>query len=103
GAITDAIRVNPDAEAELLAAAATDSVGEVRRKCATKKAERQDLAQVEQRIHSRRSLRRWSDAEGAEHLHATGTKRDMALIDQALKPFIEAQFEQARKAGARDS
>src|SRR5206468_1689096 len=51
----------------------------------------------------RRSLRRWTDAEGAEHLHATGTKRDMSLIDQALKPFIEAQFQQARKEGARDS
>ena len=101
-AITDAVAINPAAEGELLEAAARSSVGELRQRCAKKKAENQDLTQIEQRIHNRRCLRRWRDADGAEHLHATGTKRDMALVDQALKQLIDRRFDQARHDGVRE-
>jgi len=101
-AITDAIAVNGGAEAGLLLAAARSSVGELRHACAAKKAEKQDLEQIERRIHAARCVRRWRDAEGAEHLHATGTKRDLALVDQALKRGTDEQFTRARHAGVRE-
>jgi hypothetical protein len=101
-AIADAVGVNRAAEGELLAVAGRSSVGELCQACAAKKAESQDVAQIEQRIHARRCLRRWRDAEGAEHLHATGTKRDMAVIDQALKPFVDHRFKAARVNGERE-
>jgi hypothetical protein len=101
-AITDAVAVNSGAEGELLLAAARSSVGELRQECATKKAECQDLEQIERRIHVRRCVRRWRDAERAKHLHATGTKRDMAVIDQALKRGTDQQFKQARHDGVRE-
>ena len=90
GAIADAVAVNPDAEQTLLDEAERSSVGALRLACAAKKAERQDLAQIEKRIHARRCVRRWRDAEGAEVLQAIGTKRDMAVIDQALKRLSKA-------------
>jgi len=96
-AITDAV-----AETELLDEAQRSSVGELRLRCAEKKADNQDLAAIEQRIHARRCLRRWRDAEGAEHLHATGTKRDMALVDQALKRATDEVFKAARRDGLRE-
>jgi hypothetical protein len=92
GAIADAAVINPAAESELLTEAAAAPVGELRRRCAEKKAERQDLAAIEAQVHRRRTLRRYRDCEGAEHLHATGTRRALALIDQALNPLIDEQF-----------
>jgi hypothetical protein len=99
-AIADAVAVNPDAENE--AAAAQLSVGELRLRCAKAKAEKQDLEQIERQIHARRRLRRWRDADGAEHLHARGTKREMALIDQALKRGTDDVFRRARAEGERE-
>jgi hypothetical protein len=102
-AVADAVAVNPEAEDKLLDTAGSASVGGLRDECARAKAEADpDPAATEKRIHSRRSLRRYRDAEGAEHLHATGTKRDMARVDQALKPILDALFEQARKDGVRE-
>lgn len=101
-AITDATAVNPDAEAELLAEATAAPIGELRRRCAEKKAERQDRATIERRIHARRSLRRYRDAEGAEHLHAVGTARDMARVDLALRSLTDARFAEARRAGEHE-
>ncbi|HEX2384476.1 MAG TPA: hypothetical protein VHI95_17660 [Acidimicrobiales bacterium] len=101
-AITDALLVNAEAEDVLLQEAARSSVGELRLRCLEKKAEKQDLEAIEKQIHARRCLRRWRDAEGAEHLHATGTKRQMALVDQALKPLVDEQFRSARRDGLRE-
>ena len=95
-AISDAAAVNPDAEDDLLADADTNSLGGLRDNCSKKKAEKQDLEQIEKGIHARRSLRRYRDRDGAEHLHAVGTRRDMSRIDQALKPIIDDIFNQAR-------
>lgn len=101
-AISDAAAVNPDAEAELLREAATAPLGELRRRCAERKAERQDLAAIEEQIHRRRCLRRYRDADGAEHLHATGTARDMVRIDLALRSLTDARFAEARRAGRHE-
>ena len=102
-AITEATAVNPDAEDDLLDEATSAPVGELRRRCAQKKAERQDRDAIDARIHMRRCLRRYRGAEGAEHLHATGTTREMAKIDQALAPLIEELFVRGRRTGDRAS
>jgi len=101
-AIADAVAVNAAAETALLEEAGRSSVGELRLRCLEKKAETQDLATIERRIHARRSLRRWRDPEGAEHLHATGTKRDLAVIDRALKRGTDERFKEAHKRGTRE-
>ncbi len=102
-AITDALSVNPRAEDKLLDVAGTGSLGELRDACANAKTEGQDLAEIEKRIHCRRGVRRYRDKEGAEHLHAVGTKATMARIDQALKPIVEEKFKEARSDGVRES
>lgn len=101
-AIADAVTVAPHAEGALLADAATSSLGTLREKCATAKAAHQDLAAIERTIHAKRSLRRYEDAEGAAHLHAVGTKRQMSIPDQALKRWTEEVFEAARNDGVRE-
>jgi hypothetical protein len=101
-AITDALTVNPDAEPKLLGIAAQGSLGALRDECARSKAEGQDLAAIEKRIHTKRGLRRWRDSEGVEHLHAAGTRATMARIDQALKPIVDEIFKRARTDGIRE-
>jgi hypothetical protein len=101
-AITDALIVNPGAERRLLGVASQGSLGALRDECAKSKAEGQDLAAIEKRIHANRGLRRWRDSEGVEHLHAAGTRVTMARIDQALKPIVDEVFKQARTDGIRE-
>ena len=86
----------------LLATAERSSLRELRDKCAQTKAAVTDMAERERRIHEQRCVRRYTDRDGAEHLHAMGNKREMALIDQALKPFVDRRFKQARADGVRE-
>lgn len=101
-AITDALSVNPSAEDRLLSVAETSSLGGLRDECANSKTEGQDLAAIEQRIHSQRCLRRYRDKEGAEHLHAVGTKATMARIDQAIRSTVDEIFKEARAGGIHE-
>ena len=93
---------DPSAEGALLNLAETASLGELRDKCATTKAAVTDMAERERRIHTNRCVRRYTDRDGAEHLHATGTKRDLTRIDQALKKFTDRRFKRAREEGVRE-
>jgi hypothetical protein len=102
-AITDAVAHDPGAESRLVEAAGSASLSELRDQCAKAKAAADpDPAETERRIHRNRRLRRYRDAEGAEHLHATGTKEDMAKVDQALKPLLDDIFAAKRAEGARE-
>ena len=101
-AITDAAIVNPAAEAGLLDDAAHSSLGTLRDACAAKKAAVLDLEEIECRVHARRCVRRWRDAEGAEHLHATGPKAAFAIIDQALRREVDDVFGNKRAEGSRE-
>jgi hypothetical protein len=102
-AIADVLAVDPSAEHELLTVAEAQPLGALRDVCAKSKAAVTDMAERERQIHARRCVRRYRDRDGAEHLHATGTRADMALIDQALKPFVDSRFKQARREGVRES
>ena len=101
-AITDAVSVTPDAESDLLDAAERNSLGELRLQCAKAKAVNQDLAAIERGIHANRRVRRYTDAEGAAHLHAVGTKASMARLDVVLKQLIDERFHHARDVGERE-
>jgi hypothetical protein len=101
--ITDAAAANPDAEDELVDTARNRSNAELRELCARKKAAADPNPEAtEKRIHARRSLRRWTDAEGAAHLHATGTKRDMGRLDSAISREVDKIFKQKRADGVRE-
>ncbi|HEV3227636.1 MAG TPA: hypothetical protein VGZ52_12400, partial [Acidimicrobiales bacterium] len=56
----------------------------------------------ERNIHANRCVRRYRDREGAEHLHAVGTKRDLAIIDKALERLVDQRFNAARRDGTRE-
>ena len=102
-AVADALDANPGAEDELLAKAERSSLGELREECGKAKAAAdKDPDATERRIRAKRCLRRYGDADGAEHLHATGTKADLARIDQALRPIID-HSRTAFTASARSS
>ena len=102
-AISDAVAADPSAEDDLLTMAQRASLGELRHRCATVKAAVTDVAEQERCIHAARSVRRYTSADGAEHLHATGTKRDMVLVDQALRRYVDRRFARARAEGVRES
>ena len=101
-AITDAVAADPRAEQSLLDMADRRALGDLRDQCAQTKAAVTDLAEQERQIHAKRSLRRYTDRDGAEHLHAVGTKRDLARIDRALKPYVDRRFRSARADGVRE-
>jgi len=105
GEQTEAITEARDAatEASLLEVAGRASLCELRQEAARLRALGENREQAEQRIHCRRSLRRWREPDGTEHLHASGTVMDMAAIDRALAPLVDDAFDQARKSGTRES
>jgi hypothetical protein len=101
--ISDAVDANPDAEQGLLDTAATRSHAELKDECARKKAAADPNPDVtEARIHAKRCVRRYTDAEGAAHLHAVGTKRDMAKLDAALAREVDTIFNAKRADGERE-
>ena len=96
-AITDAVAANPGVEDQLLAQSRHDSLGELRDACQRVKAAADpDPVATERRIHARRAVRRYRDGEGAEHLHMVGTPVEVAKVDQALAPIVDALLEQRR-------
>ncbi len=101
--VSDAAASSPADEARLLDAARTASLVDLREECARPKAATEpDLAARERRIHVARSLRTFTDAEGAWNLHARTTTAQGARIQAALAPYIEAEFERARVEGRRE-
>jgi len=102
-AITDAAEADPDAEDRLLARADQESLYELREACARARANADpDPAATERRIHAKRCVRRYHDPDGTEHLHASGTKADMAKVDQALAPIIDEILKAHRETDLRE-
>jgi hypothetical protein len=96
-AIADAASADPHAEARLLEQAECGSLQELRDACAKTKANVTDLEARRRRIHERRSLRNWVDADGAGHLHMTGNPERIA----AVVSVVDARRDElAKVAGA---
>ncbi|MEA2827181.1 MAG: hypothetical protein QOG43_1620, partial [Actinomycetota bacterium] len=102
-AIVDAAGADGGVEQELLEAARRVPLGELRQQCArTKAAAQVDAEARRRRIHQRRSLRSFTDAEGVWHLHCRNNPEVGARIMAALDSFREAIFRQARGEGRHE-
>jgi hypothetical protein len=94
---------DPATEARLVELAATTSLPELRDECARVTAAADpDPETTNQRLHRRRALRRFTDADGAWTLIAKGTPQAGAAINTALDPIIDQIFRAARQAGRRE-
>jgi hypothetical protein len=106
-AIAGAVRVNPDAEDELVATAEGDTARQNRDRCQRAKAQgrtRQDQKARYDAIHRDRSLRTWTDTEtGAFRLDGRFTPDAGAAILAALQPECDRVFHAARQAGTHES
>jgi len=106
-AIASAVKVNPDSEDELVAAAEGDTARQNRDRCQRAKAQgrsRQDAKALYDAIHRDRSCRTWTDTEtGAFRLDARLTPDAGAALKAALKLESDRVFHQARRAGVKES
>src|SRR4051794_24451029 len=99
-AIADAASADPGAEADLLQRAAHDGVHGLRTACARVKAAAcVDQAAHYERIRAERSLRTWTDTDGAGRIDIRGPVDATATLMAALEPFERELFEEARVAG----
>jgi len=102
--IADAASVDPAAEGRLVAKAVRASVKELREDCArVKSAADPDADARYERIRRERSLRTFTDHDGAWNLHARGPIDAGARVMSALQPLIDAGFATARDDGRRES
>jgi hypothetical protein len=102
-AVTDAAAADPGAEARLLAAAARMSLRGLRDECARIKAAADPDAEARyERIHRERSVRTFTDVEGAWNLHARGPAHLGAQITAALDGLTDQLFRQAYGEGRRE-
>ncbi len=102
-AIADAAGADPSAEAELLDQARRSSLQELKDQCArTRAAALPDPEARRRRIHDRRYLRTYNDAEGAWNLHMRDNPEVGAEIMAALAPLRDRLFSQARAEGRRE-
>jgi len=101
-AIVDAAGACPSAEEALLAIAGCSPLSELRQHCARTKATVVDTEARRVRIHQRRSLRAYTDAEGEWHLRARDNPEVGARIMAALDPIRDEIFRQARVQGRHE-
>jgi hypothetical protein len=106
-AIAGAVKVNPEAEDELVSTAEGDTVRQNRDRCQRAKAQgrsRQDAKALYDAIHKDRSCRTWTDTEtGAFRLDARLTPDAGAALKAALQLESEKVFHAARQAGTHES
>ena len=103
GAVTDAATADPSAEDDLLDMAANDTTANLKREAARRKAAATDRPERERRNRAQRSVRRYTDSEGAYNLHLRGPASDGVRLDARLRPYDEQAFRTARTDGVRDS
>jgi hypothetical protein len=94
----------PGSEEALVAQAGRLSLQELREKCATARAASGgvDLEERRRRIHRRRFLRTWTDAEGGWNLACRDNPEVGAEIMATLDQLRNDRFNDARRAGRRE-
>jgi hypothetical protein len=100
--VADAAGADPDAEARLVAASKSGSLGELRDACARTQANACDREARRRRIHEQRGLRTWVDGGGTAHLHLNDNPERVAAIMAGLAPTRDRLFERARKESRRE-
>jgi hypothetical protein len=101
--IASAAAADPKSEKKLLDVAAKESLVELKEQCVrVRAAALPDEKERYARIHARRRLRTWTDAEGAFRLDALLTPDAGAKVVAALEPLRERIFREARKQGRKE-
>ncbi len=100
--VSDAAKVNPDKERDLVDGAQTDSDASLKERCLRAKAEgrsKEDAERHRRRLHEQRSARTWTDADGAFCLSAAFAPEAGAELQAALEAQADRQFHRARREG----
>ncbi len=100
--VSDAAKVNPDRERDLVGGAQTDSDASLKERCLRAKAEgrsKEDAERHRRRLHEQRSVRTWTDADGAFCLNAVFAPEAGAELKAALEAQADRQFDGARREG----
>ena len=102
--IASAAGADPGAQAELVRVARRDGFTGLRDKCRrVKAAAAPDEMARHRAIHASRSLRHWSDPDGAGRLEGRFTPDVLAELLVALEPFEAEAFREARAEGRRET
>jgi hypothetical protein len=100
--VSEAARINPGQEGELVKSAESDSDATVMERCLRAKAagrSREDAERHRRALHDNRTARTWTDADGALRLEARFAPEVGAELKAALEAQAERQFQRARKEG----
>jgi hypothetical protein len=100
--VTDAVKVNPNCEQDLVKKAERDTLSQLKERCLRAKAEGRsanDAARHRKALHDNRRCRTYTDAEGAFCLEAHLTPEVGAAVLAALDPQADRFFKEARRAG----
>jgi hypothetical protein len=92
----------PEAEDELLLKVRDERFSPFKDRCRRIAASAHDPLERAKRIHTNRSCRTWTDAEGAWNLSARGTAADGGRIMAALGAEADTVFKAARARGDRE-
>jgi hypothetical protein len=100
--VSDALKVNPAKETELVGSAESDSEATLLERCQRAKAEgrsKEDEARHFRKLHEDRRCRTWTDEEGAFRLQAVLAPEVGAGVMAALEAQADRQFKRARREG----
>jgi len=103
--VTDAVRVNPTREDELVRGAESDTVRQLKERCLRAKAEGRSAQDAERRrvaLHAARRCRTWTDSEGAFHLEALLAPEAGGSLLASLDAQTDRSFHRARMSGTRE-
>ena len=101
-AVASAAAVAPEEAARLVDDARRLPLRELEAECGRTRASRVDREAVRRKHRRERSLRSWTDAEGAGHVHAKGTADDVARIMAGVTAERDRVFRAARAAGREE-
>jgi hypothetical protein len=100
--ITRTAEVRPEAEADLLAVAPRESVGELRKRGRALRAASEAGEERLQQLRQQRYLRTWTDPDGAGRGSWSLPPLVHAEVLAALEPHRARLFDEARRAGRRE-
>ena len=99
-AISDGVAADPAKAGELIDKAKRSSLPELNEEVAKVKAARSDQEQRRRDRHAKRSLRRWTDRDGALQAHLYGHPEDGASLWRMLDPIRRRLNMMRRQSGA---
>jgi hypothetical protein len=104
--VSDAVRVNPGAEGDLVRRATTDTMPTLREECLRAKSEgrsRQDEARHHEKLRQNRRCRTYTDGDGALRLEAVLAPVTGAELVAALDTQVDRIFRAATRSGSHES